>query len=301
MLKKSRLKISIAVITGLVLTFWAFLEYDHWKHIGGSSYKYKNYLKLVQGGGAATANFTPPASIRGLYDTEIREHTSTVEHDNNLSINSNEVRLGSIFCKISKGLETKNEEGAKLFYFDTTCKDGLYGKYSSEQYIFIEVATNQAESVIVHELNKKPYYGARVSKEGEFTSYEKHAEYVRLIRERESLLKEYSAKFSEYCKALPLVQRATPILGSGRVEEVCKCGLPLTVTKLTSSELTTALSSKAGAIDPELQKFAYWSQMSIAKCIERSNVPVDQKGLTKDLADVMRSQAQLQEEMRKLK
>ena len=134
-------------------------------------------------------------------------------------------------------------------------------------------------------------------KGNEFKKYRSKFDIDREKEENENNKK----SFAIFCEQLPVIERVSSFFGRTRISSLCSCGFNKAKNTLTVSEMTKALSPSAGTIDPEVAKFSLESQLAIASCIEQVDVPSDKKDLTKDLADLLRSQVAVQKEMSNLK
>jgi len=296
----SNAKKTIAIVIFLLVSFFCYLQYEQWDHLGRSMYKYDDYLKLTNDKSSLVNDFKIPKSLHGLYDMKYKGMIGGSETDENLTINLDNFRIADLFCKIQKGILLKSTSGKDLYYLESNCRKGTLGNYDWPRVFFVETIglhEKVEDAILVHDLNKKPYYAYQVSQGKEFKKYRSQAEIILEKEDNESNRK----SFALFCEQLPLMQRVSSALGQARIDSVCACGFNKAKNTLTVSEMTKAMSPTAGTIDPEVAKFSSESQLAIASCIERVDVPDDKKEITKSLADLMRSQVAVQKEMSKLK
>ncbi len=105
--------------------------------------------------------------------------------------------------------------------------------------------------------------------------------------------------FSIFCKQLEPISKISSILGSDRIDTVCTCGYSETLKSVSQGEMKKAMSTGAGAIDPEVVKVAHASQFAIASCLKNLDVPENAKELTSRFAEVLKAQAEMQKLMSK--
>ena len=103
--------------------------------------------------------------------------------------------------------------------------------------------------------------------------------------------------FSLFCKQLEPISKISSILGSDRIDTVCTCGYSETLKSVSQGEMKKAMSTGAGAIDPEVVKVAHVSQFAIASCLKNLDVPENAKELTSSFAKVLKAQAEMQKLM----
>jgi hypothetical protein len=106
--------------------------------------------------------------------------------------------------------------------------------------------------------------------------------------------------FVSFCTSLDNIVQITSYLGLNRINNICECGFKKSSNTLTAAEMSSALSLGVGRVDPVLAKFTVEAQMAIASCLDQENVPSDAKGLTKDVADLMRMKVKQQIAIREL-
>ena len=293
-------KKAIAIVFLLLISFVGYIKYEHWDQLGRSFYKYDDYLKLVSDKSKLVSDFKLPNSMSGLYDVKYRGRFSYQQTDDNLTINLDNFRIANLFCKVQKGRLLKSAAEKDLYYVESNCRTGTFGEYNWKREFFIEALGRHEEKenvLLIHDLNKKPQYAYLVLRGNKFGEYKSNYDIDREKEESESNKK----SFAIFCEQLPVIQRVSSFFGSARISSLCSCGFDEAVNTLTVSEMTKALSPSAGTIDPEVAKFSIESQLAIASCIEKVDVPADKKDLTKDLADLLRSQVAVQKEMSKLK
>lgn len=291
---------SVAIILFMLLSLFCYLEYDEWDRYGRSSYKYRDYLKLVSDKGKLVTDFKMPNSLHGLYDMKYHGMIGGSETDDNLTINSDNFRIGDSFCKIQKGTLLKSASDKDLYYLESNCRTGTLGDYTLAPEILVEIIGRHEENddvLLIHQRGKKPEYAYLVSKGKKFKEYRSKYDIEKENEENENNKK----LFASFCEQLPVIERVSSALGQGRINSVCACGFTKAKNTLTVLEMTKAMSPSAGTIDPEVAKFSSESQLAIASCIEQVDVPADKKDVIKGLADLMRSQVAVQKEISKLK
>lgn len=293
-------KKTIAIVFLLLISFVGYIKYEHWDQLGRSFYKYDDYLKLANDKSKLVSDFKMPNSMNGLYDMKYRGMIGGSETDDNLTINLDSFRIADLFCKVQKGRLLKSAAEKDLYYVELNCRRGTSGNYDWQREFFIEALGRHEENenvLLIHDLNKKPQYAYQVSKGNEFKKYRSKFDIDREKEENENNKK----SFAIFCEQLPVIERVSSFFGRTRISSLCSCGFNKAKNTLTVSEMTKALSPSAGTIDPEVAKFSLESQLAIASCIEQVDVPSDKKDLTKDLADLLRSQVAVQKEMSNLK
>ncbi len=305
---------AIAVILFALFSWIGYDYFYHWDRMGRSSYKYDDYLKFTNDKNNLIQGFTLPKSIHGLYKITVVDsivekrwgyapyeyrNLDNTETDFNITIQSDNFRFYENFCKIQKGQLIKGVSADDLYHLIVVCSEKPNSDVKPYEYeFFIESSVNRdGKFITIHQKRYRPWYAIQIRENKNFKKYISDYDFTREIENNEK----NKTPFMSFCEQLPVIERVSSFFGRARISSVCSCGFDQARNTLTVTEMTKALSPSAGTIDPEVAKFSLESQLAIASCIEQLDVPADKKDLTKDIANLLRSQVAMQKEISKLK